>query len=470
VATVDAATAGTRSPRTARLLEAPVVPTLLALAAPNAAVTLFQSGVSVLDAYFVARLGPDAIAGVSLVFPVVMLMQTMSSGGMGGGVSSAVARALGGGRRADADALVTHALLIALGFGTVFSAAVLLGGPALYHAMGGRGATLAAALAYSNLLFAGAIAAWTFNTLTNVVRGTGHMTMAATLVLSTSLLQLVLSPTLINGWGPFPRLGVSGAAVALVAAFTLGSLVVSGYLVRGRGLVRLRARVRPRAALFREILRVGLPGALNTVLTNSTVLLLTGIVGQFGTLALAGYGIGARLEYLQIPLVFGMGAALVAMVGTNVGAGRARRAERVAWTGSAIAAAATGAMGLWGALVPHAWLGLFTTEPDVLAAGTAYLRIVGPVYAFFGVGLALYFASQGAGRLFWPVTASIARLVVAVGGAWLGGRVLGGGLTAVFFAMAVSLVLLGGINMAALGAGAWRRDRGVKIRLRGDAS
>jgi len=142
----------------------------------------------------------------------------------------------------------------------------------------------------------------------------------------------------------------------------------------------------------------------------------------------------------------------------------------VAWTGSAIAAAATGAMGLWGALVPHAWLGLFTTEPDVLAAGTAYLRIVGPVYAFFGVGLALYFASQGAGRLFWPVTASIARLVVAVGGAWLGGRVLGGGLTAVFFAMAVSLVLLGGINMAALGAGAWRRDRGVKIRLRGDAS
>ena len=130
-----------------------MVPTLLALAAPNAAVTLLQSAVSVLDAYFVARLGADAIAGVSLVFPVVMLMQTMSSGGMGGGVSSAVARALGGGRRDDADALVTHALLIALGFGVAFTAAVLLGGPALYRAMGGRGATLAAALAYSDALF-----------------------------------------------------------------------------------------------------------------------------------------------------------------------------------------------------------------------------------------------------------------------------------------------------------------------------
>jgi putative MATE family efflux protein len=470
MATVESIDARAPSPRTARLLDAPVVPTLLALAAPNAAVTLFQSGVSVLDAYFVARLGAEAIAGVSLVFPVVMLMQTMSSGGMGGGVSAAVARALGGGRRADADALATHALLIALGFGAAFSAAVLLGGPALYRAMGGRGATLAAALAYSNILFAGAIAAWTFNTLTNVVRGTGHMAMAATLVLGTSLLQLVLSPTLINGWGPFPRLGVRGAAVALVAAFTLGSLVVGSYLVLGRGLVRLRVRVRPRAALFHEILRVGLPGALNTVLTNSTVLLLTGIVGQFGTFALAGYGIGARLEYLQIPLVFGMGAALVAMVGTNVGAGRRRRAERVAWTGAAIAAAATGLMGLWGALFPHAWLGLFTTEPEVLAAGASYLRIVGPVYGFFGVGLALYFASQGAGRLFWPVTASVVRLGVAVGGAWLGGRVLGGGLTVVFAAMAASLVLLGGINMAALGAGAWRGNGGVKMPAKGDPS
>ena len=446
------------------------MPTLLALAAPNAAVTLVQSGVSVLDAWFVARLGADAIAGVSLVFPVVMLMQTMSSGGMGGGVSSAVARALGAGRRDDADALTGHALLIALGFGVVFSAAVLLGGPALYRAMGGRGATLQAALAYSNILFAGAVAAWTFNTLTNVLRGTGHMAMAATLILATSLLQLALSPTLINGWGPFPRLGVRGAAVALVAAFTLGSIVVGAYLLSGRALVRLGLRIRPRARLFRDILRVGLPGALNTMLTNSTVLLLTGIVGQYGTHALAGYGIGARLEYLQIPLVFGMGAALVAMVGTNVGAGNRRRAERVAWTGSALAAAATGMMGLWGALFPEAWVGLFSAEPAILAAGSSYLRIVGPFYAFFGVGLALYFASQGAGRLLWPVTASVVRLLVAVGGAWLAGGVLGGGLTWVFAAMAVSLVLLGGINMAALAAGAWRRDGGVKIPAKGDAS
>jgi Na+-driven multidrug efflux pump len=157
------------------------------------------------------------------------------------------------------------------------------------------------------------------------------------------------------------------------------------------------------------------------------------------------------------------------MVGTNVGAGRGPRAERVAWIGAALAAAATGAMGLWGALFPHAWLGLFTTEPEIVAAGSAYLRIVGPVYAFFGAGFALYFASQGAGRLWWPLAASVVRLAVAVGGGWLGGRMLGGGLTVVFVAMAVSLLLLGGINMAALAGGAWRSGD-VKMRARGDRS
>ena len=436
-----------------------MVPTLLALAAPNAAVTLFQSAVSVLDAYFVARLGPDAIAGVSLVFPVVMLMQTMSSGGMGGGVSAAVARALGGGRRHDADALVTHALLIALGFGLVFTAAVLLGGAALYEAMGGRGATLAAALAYSDVLFAGAVAAWTFNTLTNVVRGTGHMTLAATLVLGTSLLQLALSPTLINGWGPFPRLGVRGAAVALVVAFGVGSAVVAGYLASGRGLVRLRVDVRPRVPLFREILRVGLPGAINTVLTNSTVLLLTGIVGQFGTYALAGYGIGARLEYLQIPLVFGMGAALVAMVGTNVGAGRLARAERVAWVGAALAAGVTSVIGLAGAIAPWLWLGMFTSDASVLLAGTLYLRIVGPFYGFFGLGLALYFASQGAGRLLWPLVAGFIRITVAALGGYVVTRWIGLDLPWLFAIMALALVCFGTTNALAVRAGAWRTGR-----------
>jgi Na+-driven multidrug efflux pump len=165
---------------------------------------------------------------------------------------------------------------------------------------------------------------------------------------------------------------------------------------------------------------------------------------------------GARLEYLQIPLVFGFGSALVTMVGTNIGAGRQARAERIAWIGAGMAAALTGVIGLGAALAPYAWLGLFSTDPEVLHAGATYLRIVGPAYGFFGLGLALYFASQGAGRLLWPVLAGFSRLVIASVGGWLASRWFGGGLTALFGVMALAFVVFGITVTMAVKSGAWR--------------
>jgi putative MATE family efflux protein len=441
--------------RTRRLLDGPILPTLLALAAPNAAVTALQAAVSVVDAYVVASLGAEALAGVTLVYPLIMLTQMMSAGGMGGGVSSAVARALGAGRRAEADALVTHATVLALAFAAVFTAAIVGGGAALYGFLGGRGGTLGAALAYSDAYFLGVVAVWLANTLANVVRGTGNMALPAGLIVGGAALQIALSVGLVHGLGPLPRLGVAGAGWAAVLAFGAIAAVLAAHLASGRALVRFGA-TRLRWPLFREILRVGLPGAATNLMANATVLLLTGLVGRFGTAALAGYGIGSRLEYLQVPIVFGMGAALVAMVGTNVGAGQRERAERIAWTGAGIAGAVTGTIGLTAALVPAAWSGLFTDDPAVAAVAATYLRTVGPAYALFGVGLALYFASQGAGRLGWPVAASIVRLVLALGGGWAVLALAGGGLPALFVAMAAALAAYGGLTAWAVKAGAWR--------------
>ncbi len=168
---------------------------------------------------------------------------------------------------------------------------------------------------------------------------------------------------------------------------------------------------------------------------------------------------GVRLEYLQIPLVFGFGSALVTMVGTNFGAGLDARARRVAWTGAAMAAGVTESIGLVAALFPHGWLALFSAEPEVLSTGATYLRIVGPTYGFFGLGLALYFASQGAGRLLWPLVAGLSRLVVAAGGGWIALRVLGGGLASIFAVMALALALFGTVVTVALHQGAWRLQR-----------
>lgn len=446
-----AVAAGTR-----RLLEGPIAPTLLRLAAPNVVVLVVQVGLNTLEAYFVGWLGADAIAGVSVAFPVVMLMQTMSAGGMGGGVASAIARALGAGRRADADALVLHALLIALGMGGLFTLGVLSGGPTLYAAMGAAGGTLAVALAYSNVIFAGAVLVWLFNTLASVVRGTGNMRLTALVVIAGAPLTAALSPALIFGWGPIPRLGIAGAATAFLAYYALGAAVFLVYLRSGRSLATLRFRgVRLRSRLFIDILRVGAPGIVNTIQTNLTIVILTGLVGASGTAALAGYGMGVRLEYMMIPLVFGIGAALVTMVGTNYGAGQRARARRVAWVGAVTAAAITEAIGLLAAVFPHAWIGLFSSDPDVLAVGAAYLRTVGPAYGFFGLGLALYFASQGAGRLLWPILAGLARLSVAGVGGWVVVHALGGGLAPLFLVMALALAVFGATIAVAIARGAW---------------
>ena len=442
--------------RTRSLLEAPIVPTLLRLATPNITVMAVQAMVSTGEVYFIGWLGSEALAGVALVYPLIMLMQTMSAGGMGGGVASAVVRALGAGRRHDAQALVLHAVLMACVMGVLFTTGALWSGPLLYRAMGGTGEALTAALAYSNIVFAGAISFWLLNTLSSVVRGTGNMILPAAVVTGGGALTLCFSPALIFGWGPLPPLGIAGAGVALLIYYHLGSVVLLAYLLSGRSLVRLTlSGMRWQRVLLWEILRVGLLGSLNTVFTNLNVVLLTSLVGPFGTFALAGYGIGARLEYLQIPLVFGLGSALVTMIGTNISAGHLARARRVAWVGAKLAAAVTGSLGLFSACFPHLWLGLFSTNPDVLVVGTMYLRMVGPTYGCFGLGLALYFAAQGTGRLLWPLLASGARLVIAAGGGWLAMRWGSSSLPILFATMAVAFIAYAIIVARSMQADAW---------------
>jgi MATE family, multidrug efflux pump len=427
---------------TRRLLEGPILPTLLRLAAPNVVVVLVQAGSSTVDTFFVAQLGSDVLAGVALVFPAWMLMVTMSAGGIGGGIASAIARALGGGRRTVADALAWHAVLIGVTLAALFSALLLSTGPGLYRAMGGTGSAWSAAVAYSTVIFSGALAVWLVNTFASVLRGSGEMMVPAVVVGGGEVVHVALAPCLIFGLGPFPALGVTGAGLSLVTSYTLRALALGAFALRGRAAVRPKV-VRPEATLLWDIMRVGLPGSINTILTNVNVVAVTGLVGGYGTLALAGYGLGARLEYLQIPLVFGFGTALVTLVGTNVGAGLAARARRIAWTGAGLAAAVTGGVGLIVAIWPQLWLGLFTSEPDVLRVGESYLRVVGPTYGFFGLGLALYFASQGAGRLFWPLVAGVGRLLVAVIGGWLAINVVGAGLVGMFVAIALSFVTFG---------------------------
>jgi Na+-driven multidrug efflux pump len=250
-------------PRTKALIEAPIAPTLLRLAIPNVITTLVQASTGLIETYFIGKLGTDALAGVALVFPGVMLMQMMSAGAMGGGVSSAIARALGAGRREDADATILHALIIAAGFAAFFSITVIALGPALYSALGGRGVSLAVALTYSNIVFAGIILIWLFNTLANIIRGTGNTFMPAMVTLIGAILLVPLSAALIFGFGVVPSMGVAGGATAILAYYGLSSLAFVYYLWSGRAVVTPKLlETRLRWPLFRDILRIGLLASL----------------------------------------------------------------------------------------------------------------------------------------------------------------------------------------------------------------
>jgi putative MATE family efflux protein len=414
---------------------APIVPTLLRLSAPGVVLVVFQSAISIGDTYFVGRLGTSPLAGLALVFPLLMLLQMTSAGAMGGGISSAIARSLGAGDAPRARRLVVHALVIAVGMAAAFTALMLLFARPLFGLLGGRGDSLQAALRYSNIVFGGALTVWLANTLASVLRGTGNMRLPAAALIGAAVVHVPLSGSLALGLGPMPRLGIAGPAIAYVTSFGLAALVMGATVLRRASpLAPRRADLSLERRLFGEILHVGALSTVNSFQVVLTAVVLTGFVGRHGAAALAGYGVGVRLELLQIPLVFAVGQALVVLVGTHVGAGHGVRARQITWAGTGVAAAISLVIGATVAIFPLAWVGLFSAEPAVLEAGARYLRTVAPFYPLLAAGIALYFASQGAGRVAWPVLAGTARLAIV-----LGGGALATSLQGLFFVIAFGM-------------------------------
>jgi len=441
------------------LLTAPILPTLLKLALPTVTVLVAQTAVNIAEAYYVGFLGTGALAGAALVFPIFMLMTMMSNGGVGSGVASSVARAIGAGRREDADALLFHAIVLAVIFGGMFTLCTALGGPVLYRTLGGRGDALDAAVTYSNYLFAGAIPVWIVNLQAAALRGSGNVRVPALVTLVGAIVTIPISPVLIFGLGPFPRLGIGGAGIAFGLYYTAAMLYLLRYMASGRSGLTFRL-VRLRANLFADILKVGIPTAINAMLTNLTVILVTGAVGLFGTSALAGYGISSRLDYIMIPLLFGVSTATLTMVGVNVGAGQTARARRIGWTSGIVGLVFTGSIGLAVALFPTVWLHLFSHDADVVREGTTYLRIVAPAYSALGFGFVISFAAQGAGRAMWPLAASALRIVIAAGGGWIAVLYFGAGMTGLAATVTTSLAAYAAVCAVVMTSNAiWRSKK-----------
>ena len=376
--------------------------------------------VTIAETWYVGQLGLLPLAGMALVFPMVMLQQMLSAGSMGGGISSAISRALGANDVAKANALVLHATLIALGIGIIFTFIFVFFSRPIFTAMGGQGDALEHCLAYANISFLGAVSIWLTNSFASVLRGTGNMRTPSKVLLTVCLGQVALSGILGLGLGPIPSLGMAGVAAGTVTAYSSSAIYLFFYLRSSRSRLKLSFTNPLSRSLFLDILKVGGMSSLSSLQTVAAIVIVTSLMSSFGPEALAAYGIGTRLEFLLVPITFAFGVACLPMVGMALGANLVQRAKQVAWSGALLSSTLVGCIGLLVCFWPGIWTELFTSNPLVLSYTTLYFQWIGPCYGFFALGLCLYFSSQGAGKLLGPVLAGTFRLcVVAAGGIWL---------------------------------------------------
>ncbi len=407
-----AASAG-RPAETGRLLGMPPLQAIVRLAAPTTLVMAVSAISNVVYTYFVSRLGVDAIGAVSLVFPISLLAITAMGGGIGAGASSAVARALGGGRPREAAALSGQALVLSVVIGLAFGAVVLVGAPTIFAWLGGSGAILEQATLFARVLFGGAAVTFLGGMFDSVLRGEGNVRVPAIWSSTSLCLQMVVTPLFMFtfGWG------LVGGALAMLACQLVATFPRAMFVLGGRSTVHPVLRGDSLAPVT-EILRVGVPAALSTSISNVGLMVLTGVVARLGAPDLAAYGLGTRLDFLLLSFAYGFGAAVLTLVGMASGAQRHDLVRAYVVRAGAITTAILAIAGgvLWWR--PSLWLGLFTDDPGIHAVGTTYFRIIGPSYAFLGISMVIAFAFQALGRatvpLVWMALRVAGVLVAAV--------------------------------------------------------
>jgi len=434
---------GTSTP--ASLLAEPPLRALLRLAAPTTAVMSVAALQQVLNTYFVSHLGSVAIAAVSLVFPIALILTTMVGGGIGSGVASAVARALGAGKAAEARQVAEHSFALTAAMAAVFTTIMLVFERPIFGAMGATGEVLETALAVAQITFGGLAVTFFIGTCDSVLRGAGNVRTPALCSTLSLVLQIIVTPLLmfVAGWG------IRGAPAATMLGQLIGALPRLPYVFGRRATVRARLwpsnlHVAPLAA----VLRVGVPASLGTLIHYVTLMTLTAVIARFGTADLAAYGLCSRFDFVLMTICYGTGIAVLTMVGFASGAGRphlvSAYTRRAAFVLAGTIAVPTLLLWIW----PSLWLGLFTDDAAILDIGRHYFHTIGLSYPLTGISMAVSFGFQGIGRAVMPLMIGIARAVVLIGGAVALSARPGGDVTSVFVLVAATSM----VSTAVMGA------------------
>ncbi len=393
------------------ILNGPIHKMLFKLAAPNMVSVFFMLVVGFAEPFFAGKLGIIQLASVAITYPLVSLSGMIGAGAVGGGVVSALSRSIGKNDLNRANVVIWHSFIIYGVVALIFFIVFVFFSKSLFIAMGAEESVVEKAVGYSRIFFILSPTIFLFYLMMSIYRSFGDYQFLAVINVLLGLLQLFLSGALSLGWFFFPSLGINGLALAFVIPQGLAGVFMFISILFGKYPVRFKI-LSLRKEIFVDILNVGGLGAINSTSIALTMIITTTFISRFGTEAIAGYGVCARLEQTLIPLAFGVGGVLTSCVGTNFGANQFYRARKSAWFGATFIASIAAIAGITFSVSPSLWLDFYTTDLDAYLIGALYLSIVAPFFPLFAFGKTLYFASQGTGKMLVPISGAITRLFI----------------------------------------------------------
>ena len=410
------------------LIELPFNKIFFKLAIPNICATFLSASTVIFDLWYIGKIGMTELAGVAYIFPIFMLTSMLSNGAFGGAISGATARAFGSKNVYLAECIFRSAILISL-FGSLLMMLLFFAiSEKFFIFMNIDQEVSSAALSYGNILLGGIFLIWLFNIIISVTRGSGNTIIPAfswLIVLSFHVLLASFNFVYIDGnfilknnvtflSENYLFNSLEWSAISLLSGYFFGILFILGFYFFGSHSYSFKFSKILQLDGFFKLIKSGSLASCQSLMTISLALFCTAVIGIFGSHWAAGFGIAIRLELLLIPIIFGVGGALIAIVGANVGANKFQRAVQMTWRGTAFSVLVVGIIGLFFSFYPHLWSNLFTYYPQAIEAAEVYLRVVAPFYAFFALGLGLYFVCQAFNTLFWPVIGTFLRLFFVV--------------------------------------------------------